>query len=262
MQEWLQVNREWVFSGVGIFVITVTFSALSAIVTLLLKRRYQRKLRKKLQVVTNIVQFDLSADESGIDNDAILVSYKSQEYRHLCYYSVKVSNTGDSAIEKQSLLFTIPEVANVIESSVQPSNSDISVTRKINDDSQDEVHLIDRLERAESVSITYLVDLEKVDSMGCTPRGVDNIDYSFDNKQSTTNDTELLLMLTAVFIFVDVVPFIGSALQGLIIFASAPIIVKIGRNISFNNRSTGKSVNFTGDITVNESSNLVIDQKH
>ncbi|SKC32551.1 hypothetical protein CZ809_02067 [Photobacterium piscicola] len=262
MQEWLLSNREWVFSGAGIFAITVIFSILSAMITLYLKRRYQSKLRKKLQVVTNIVQFDLSADESGIDNESLLVSYKSKEYRNLCYYSVKVTNIGASAINNQSLLFTIPKIAQVIESSVQPSNSSISVMRKINDDTQDEVHSIDRLENSESVSITYLVNLEKVDEMKCIPRGIDNIDYSYDNKQSTTNDTELLVMFIAVFIFVDIVPVIGSALQGLIVFVSAPLIVRIVRTLLVNRGSIRNSVNITGGISMKERANLIIDQKN
>lgn len=262
MQEWLLLNKEWVFSGVGISVTTITFSILSAIVTLWLKSRQQKKSRKKLQIISKLVKFDLSSDGGGIDSKSLLVSYKSKEYKHLCHYSVKVNNIGDSAIENQTLLFTIPESAQVVETSIQPSHSSISTTSKHLNETQDIVYTIDRLEGYESVSISYLVNIEKAELIKCTPRGVDNIDYSYDNKESSTNDTELLVMLIAVFIFVDMVPLIGSAMQSLIVFVSAPVIVRMVRSLSDKNTGQEKTINFAGDVYVNEKATLVVDQKN
>ncbi|MEZ8283120.1 hypothetical protein AB6C51_23120 [Vibrio splendidus] len=254
-------NKEWLFSGIGIFVVTAISGTFSVLGTLWIKNRNQNKQRKKLHITSKLVKFDLPSNNNGIDNSNLSVSYKSHQYKHLNYYSIVASNMGEIAIENQKLFFNIPEKANVVEESIQPSNSLITVVKEDDLSNSDVVYSIDRLEKGEEVSITYLIDLDATEKLKFIPRGVDNIDYNHDKSQVASNDLEHLIILLALFIFAGTAPMLGGMLQGAILLFSSPTLVRFIRSRLTNSSEPAKYIQISGDINVDKNGNFIIDQK-
>jgi hypothetical protein len=260
VSDWIVQNKQWLFSGAGILVITTVFSIISIIVTLVIKSRADKKSRKKLQLIEDIVKFELPNAEEQFDSNALSVSYKDESYKHLCHYSVSVKNIGSIAIENQNLLLSIPESGKVIERNTKTCNSSIKVTEQSTSIEKDNLYIIDRLEADEDVTITFLVNLDESHLIKCTPRGVDGIDYS-NNKPESSNDMEALVFLLAVFIMVDMVPFVGSALQALVVIASSPRLIKIALSLLNHQKNRDNVVNISGGIKMTQESNLSIEQQ-
>ncbi len=252
-------NKEWFLSGAGIFIITGIFSFLSVVMTLWLKGRNERKKKRRLQLSEKLVRFEIPHTEKSIDRGLLLVSYKEKEYKHLCHYSVFIENSGTSAIENQNLLFSFPKEALVLEKSVESSSSLINISSEEFSVTNEALYRIDRLEQSESLTISIVVNTEDPESIKCTPRGVDNIDYIF-GKSGSTSDIEILVLFMAVFIFADTVPFISSILQGLVVLASTPLIVRMTKTLINNRKAHENSVTIIGGITTSDDGVVNINQ--
>lgn len=259
MANWIIQNKEWFLSGAGIFIITGIFSFLSVVMTLWLKGRTERKKKRRLQLSEKLVKFGIPHAEKSIDNGQLLVSYKGKEYKHLCHYSVFIENSGTSAIENQSLLFSFPKETLILEKVVEPSSPLINVSHEELNSANENLYKIDRLEQGESLTISILINAEDPESIKCTPRGVDSFDYIW-GKSGSTSDIEILVLFMAVFIFADTVPFISSVLQGLVVLASAPVIVRMARSLISNRKSHGNSVTIVGGIQTSEDGVVNINQ--
>jgi hypothetical protein len=105
-----------------------------------------------------------------------------------------------------------------------------------------------------------LINSEDSHLIKCTPRGVDAIDYS-NSKPTTSNDMEILIFMLAIFIMFDMLPFIGSVLQSLVVIASAPRLIKIGLSLISNQRNKENMVNIAGGIKMTQDSALSIEQQ-
>ena len=154
MQDWIIQNKAWLFSGAGILVVTTIFSIISIIITLILKSRSAKKARKKLQILEDIVKFELPSADEQFDHNALSVSYKNESYKHLCHYTILVKNIGHIAIENQNLLLSLPVSGKLIEKNTKPCHSSIEVTEETTSTDNDTLYVIDRLETDETVSIS------------------------------------------------------------------------------------------------------------
>jgi hypothetical protein len=258
VEDWIILNKEWFLSGAGIFIVGGIFSFLTVLVTLWFKGRSERKKRKLLQLAEKLVKFELPRTEGEIDNGSLSVSYKGSEYKHLCHYTLSLENSGNSAIENQNLLFSFPMEALILEQIEVVSNSSINVSSEKISGTNDLLYTIDRLESRETLSLTMLINVEASEAINCKPRGVDNIDYAW-GKTSSTSDVELLVFFLATFVVVDIVPFMNSALQGLVILASAPLLVRIAGTL-FNKKSAGNIVNISGGLNVTDEAMVTVHQ--
>ena len=259
MIDWILQNKEWVFSGAGILVVTGVFSFLSVVMTLWLKSRSERKKKRRLQLLEKLVKFEIPHAEKSIDGGLLLVSYKAKEYKHLCHYSVFIENSGSSSIENQNLLFSFPKEASVLEKLVEPSSSLINISSEELNNTNEILYRVDRLEQSESITISILINAEDPESIKCTPRGVDNIDYIW-GKSGSTSDIEILVLLMAVFIFSDAVPLISSILQGFIVLASAPLIIRMARTFINSRKMHGNSVTIIGGVKTSDDGVVNISQ--
>lgn len=258
MGTWIFQNKEWFLSGVGIFIITAIFSFFSVLATLLFKNRSERKKRKHLQLAEKLVKFELPRAEGKIDNKSLSVSYKGKEYKHLCHYTLLLENSGDSAIENLSLLFSLPLDALILEQIEEVSHSPIKINSEKISDTNDLLYSINRLESRETLLLTILINVEDSSAINCKPRGVDNIDYSW-GKASSTSDIEYLVSFIAAFVVAGALPFLGSVMQGLVVLASAPLLVRMSKTL-FNKKNTGNIVNVSGGINLADDATVNVHQ--
>ena len=94
MIEWLNQNKEWFFSGIGIFLIGSIISFASIILTLIFKSRQERKKRKKLSVSYSTSSFEIPiSDNTNISSEHVKVSYHGKEYENLYLYNIKLTQT-------------------------------------------------------------------------------------------------------------------------------------------------------------------------
>ncbi|WP_200284593.1 hypothetical protein [Rhabdochromatium marinum] len=115
--EWLTENRDWFFSGAGIFIASSVASLLSVFVTLWWKSRSERKRRKKLRISQMLNKFSSPTSEksANVEPEHFKVSYKGTEYENLTVYYLSVMNVGSPAIENQRIHVVLPKNAKIIE---------------------------------------------------------------------------------------------------------------------------------------------------
>ena len=72
---------------------------------------------------------------------------------------------------------------------------------------------------------------------------------------------EILIVMLAIFIMLDMVPFIGSALQALLVIANSPRLIKIVLSLLSSQKNKDNVVNnYIGGIKMTQDSTLTIDQ--
>ena len=259
MIEWLTGNKEWFFSGLGIFIVTCFFSGVTAIATLWLKGRGERKKRKHLQLTEKTVKFEIPIAEGEIGNDLLSVSYEGKQYKHLCHYTLTALNVGSVAIEDQKLLLSLPEGSVVLEQVVRPTNSFVKIGIERTSDTNEFLYTIDRLEHGDRVVITILTDLAGLEAIHCSPRGVDSIDYSRE-KSETTTDLDVFIYFVAAIILAGTVPFIGGILQALVVIAGSSLFVRIAKLYILNKKSDSEALVINGGINMSDSAVFQINQ--
>ena len=259
MEDWITGNKEWFLSGAGIFIVTCFFSSMSAIATLWLKARSERKKRKRLQLTEKLVRFEFPIAQGEIDSSSLSVSYEGEQYKHLCHYTLYALNSGSSAIEGQNLLLSFPGDALIIKQVVRPGNSSIKIDVERMVGSNETLYSIDRLEPGETLLITVLANFAGSNSISCTPRGVDNIDYP-RGKPDAISDIETLVYFVVAFILAGAFPAIGGMLQGVVVFVSAPHLVRMAKEYVASKKTDGKSVVINGGIRMSDAAAVNIGQ--
>ena len=246
-------NKDWFLSGAGIFIVSSIVSFLSVLLTLWWQSRIERKKKKKLNIATKLTRFSVPSSDAAnnLSAEHLKISYKGIEYENLCIYSAIIKNTGLPAIEKQQVHFVFPLNVNMMEVFEEKSLASIDVVAKeICDASKKEIiHSVNRLEANDSCSISYLMDIGESEILRCEPRGVDGIEYNYGSDVEKS-DIDKLFILVAVFVFSDIVPFLGSLIQGLAILASAPILIELTRKYSIRQKSKDNVLNIRGNVTV------------
>ena len=246
MTDWLEANKQWIFSGAGVAVITAVVAILSSAITLWLKIRSERKRRKRLALNFELRQYRISA---ASENDPLTVSYKGQLYDNLCQFSVSVENVGDPSITAQQLLFRFPDDANIVDLYEKFSSQTISATNKKFESADEIEHLwtINRLERGDTASFVYVIDSKNSKEITCDPRGVDDIDCFYMGNESVP-DTRMLISFVALFVLTGAIPLVGRMIQAVVVFAAAPTIISVVKRIKLKS-SHERSCTIT-DVTV------------
>jgi len=257
MSEWLELNKQWVFSGAGVAVLVGVVSVLSATVTFLVKTRSEKKKRKQLSLRHELKQYRV---EAAGEHDPLTVSYKGKPYEHLCQFSVVVENTGSPGIDSQQLLFRFPVGVKVLDVYEHFSTQTISTEiDELQDDNRIEhLRTINRLEPGDVVSFTYMLDTDRTEEIVCEPRGVDDIDYAYTGTEEVP-DTRKLITFAALFVLVGVIPILGTALRaGVIILATPTIMAVINR---MNKQRNPAKTCVIRDVTVEDTGQIRVFQE-
>lgn len=260
--EWITENREWFFSGAGIFAASAIVSLASVFITLWLKSRSERKRRKKLRISQMLNRFTVptSQKSANVSPEHFKVSYKGKEYENLAVYYVSIMNVGIPAIERQKIHIVFPQNAQVIETINEKSLNSIIIekTELKEKNKQEEVYIFDRLEPNDACGITYLLDVEDTSMISYEPRGVDDIEYVRMDEVGRT-EIESLIFLFAMFFICGSIPVIGGLAQGVVIIASTPKLLDFYHKV-FSKKSEESSLHIEGGIYVNEDGVINISQ--
>lgn len=257
--EWIEQNKEWFLSGAGLFLVTSVVSFFSVLFTLWLKSRAERKKRKKLRIGTSTTKFSLptsSLDRKEFAND-IKVIYEGTEYDNLCIYTVSVCNIGSKAIQNQRIHLVSPANRKVIKTFHEKSLNSIKISKE--EHNGEYIYTFERLETDDCCSISFLMELDNFEKIACEPRGVDDIDY-IKSGDVESSEIEILVYIVAAFVFSDFIPLFGDFLQGMVVLASAPIILKLYKRHFSNSRKSENSLTISGDVNINEKGVLMIKQ--
>lgn len=230
--DWLEQNKDWVFSGAGIAAITALIAILSSLITYQINKR----LRKKLTLNTNLKQYKLNLRQHQA-NDAdrikdLKVTYKDISYDNLCEFIVIAKNTGVVAIENQHLLVKLPENCSLIDIFTEKSSQVIETEQqKIQGtESLECLHRLSRLEPSDKVTLTYMIDTQITERISCEPRGVDEIDYDYSGSRIARDLHQSLVLYFSLFILCGSLPFIGKIFQSLVVLVAAPRIIEFLRD--------------------------------
>lgn len=261
--DWLTQNREWVFSGAGLFAISTIASLLSVVFTLWWKARTERKRKKKLRVAQTVTQFTVPEEKGSgsVAPEHFKVSYKGIEYENLSAFYVSLMNVGLPAIERQQLHIVLPANANVVERFEEKSLDSIGVSKreKVGNDKIEEIYTFDRLEPNDTYGITYLIDLSDISALRYEMRGVDDIEY-VKSGEIERSEMQKLIELVALFLLVGSIPFAGGVAQAAIVLAGAPLILELYRKTFGQARVPENSVSITGGIHITQDGVLQISQ--
>lgn len=261
--DWLTQNREWVFSGVGLFIISAVVSLLSVVITLWWKARNERKRKKKLHVSQTVTQFTVPEEKSSgsVTPEHFKVSYKGIEYENLSAFYVSLTNVGLPAIERQRLHIVLPANAKVVERFEEKRLDSIAVSKKeeAGNNMIEEIYTFDRLEPNDTYGITYLINLSDISALHYEMRGVDDIEY-VKSGEIERSEIQKLIELVALFLFVGSIPFVGGAAQAAIVLAGAPLILELYRKTFGQSRVPENSVSITGGIKITQDGVLQISQ--
>jgi hypothetical protein len=266
MYEWIDKNKDWVFSGFGIFVITSVVSVVSVVATAWIRRRAEKRKRKRLETTTFFNPFVLPKNYKGISNADLKVSYKGASYDNLCLYCVDLRNDGLVAIERQTTVIGVPKYTEIIESFEKTSSSLLRYEKQESstEDSIEIVFTFNRLEVGDMASLCFIFNFPSdIEKPTCSLRGVDNIDYMFrgaDYRPQLDTDIEQALVLLAGIVLVDFIPGIGGLLQAAIIVLGVPIFTRIISKV-VNRNATQSITNVThieGDVDAGSDGKVII----
>ena len=229
---WLNENKEWFFSGTGIFIVSSIFSIISIVFTIILKEWVEKKKKKKLNLKLNLEKIFLhNLDKDELFSNNLHVLYENQEYANLCYIEIFVKNIGTIAIREQGILLSLPKETILIDKHEVFSNSTIKVindTETIYGDNKEIVKKIDRLEPEEYASFVYIVDTKEVEKINVKQRWESDTIYIEDNKlKSSTDIYGKLLLIIAYFIFFDSLPFVGGYFKTLVLIINFSTLKEI-----------------------------------
>lgn len=261
--EWINQNKEWFLSGAGIFMISSLVSFVSVILTLWMRAKAEGNQQKKLCISRSVTKFSIPAPDgaAGISNDGFMVSYKGNQFRNLCLFSVQITNTGKTAIQSQRLHLIFPPDANIVDAVERKGLPSISINKKeaANDDDHEIVYEIERLEPNDIFSVYFIVDTDKSDALRCEPRGVDNIEYT-QRGEVEKSELSRLVFFASAFVMANAIPWLGSLIQALIVLAAAPLLIQFVRQFSGKINPTDNNIHINGDLVIGNDGNLVIEQ--
>ena len=263
MIEWIELNKEWVFSGAGILIISSIISFISVLLTLWWKSYLEKKKIKKLSVLHNITKFSIPFLENtkNIQSEHIKVSYKGNEYENLSLYNIQIKNIGNIAIENQKLHIIFPIETDIVEvfenkslESIQIKKEEIKSLEK-----KEIIYEFKRLETSDICTISYLLDLKDIKSINFELRGVDNIEYIYKDDVNLFEIKNIIIYI-AIFIFADSIPFFNSLIQALMIIGATPFIIEFLKKLKSFKKPQNNVLNINGDISLDKSGKLSINQ--
>lgn len=241
--EWINTNKDWFFSGAGIFIINSIVGIISIIGTVVVKSYVEKKKNKKLNINFELKKISLpETDEINQLSQNLNVSYNNKEYKNLCYIIIDIKNTGLVAIENQSILINFPDETIFIEKYEKFCNSTIKIISETEDSYENNIEIVKKINRLESndnLRFTYLVDASDSERINVQPRGVDDINYSGNNLYKSEMDIyQKFLMIIVLYIFVDSIPIIGRYLKVFVIIFNSYTITSIIMKL-FNSKKIG-----------------------
>ena len=251
MLEWIELNKEWFLSGVGVFAVTAIIAVFSSLLTLYLKLRSDKKKKKIISIQTKINKYKI---ETASNDDDLAVSYKGKAYKNLCQYLVSVENVGPVAVEGQKLLVSFPRICQKIEFQISKSSNTIKHDTEVfsSEDQDEELLTLQRLEPSDKVEFSYILDSEIIDEIDAQPRGVDGVEYNLKGYESIS-ELRHLISYVALFLLIGAIPIVGSMLQVLVLLAASSTIINVVEEIRAQNRNaktlTITNVRMDGDST-------------
>jgi len=263
MLEWVDQNKEWIFSGIGIGVVSGFVGFFSVVLTLWAQRRAAKRNRKRLLIARDATHFRIPKFdyESEIENSALKVSYKGKEYDNLCFVGFFANNIGVKAIDNLKLILQIPSSVFVVDSITEKNSGQINIdveTIKFKDH-HETAFTFSRLEPKDSVRLSVLIDNDDPDILSIQPRGVDDLEY-FVTKEGTKSDAEFLIGMLALFVFANAIPLIGNIAQAGVILFSAPVLVRFVRENFAESFAKQSSINIGGDVEVQPNASFNLQQ--
>lgn len=261
MWEWIEQNKEWLLSGVGVTIVLSVVSIVYSYITY--KRNYneRKRLEKKLNIDISLKQYQIRARGKTSD---LTVNYEGNSYKHLCEYSVSIFNNGLVAINQPKLLFAFPFDCLVIKTFDEKSSEFIHMDREVLKGIEKIEHLyeFDRLEPSDRVTIIYLVDTDKADELTCRPRGVDGVNCSYSQSGLTSqSDFAELWNYVSLYILAGTIPFSGRMLQSAVVMKAGPAASRLLRSLAPTDRAVKQSSVTIHDVSMQEGSNIDVRSK-
>jgi len=143
-------------------IITPWFSGSVAgvLLTLIVNSKLKRKNRKVLNIEADFHKYSLDfcpSNKLNVDKD-IKVTYNSEEYSNLLFYSVILTNSGNKLIDRSKIILRFPESADVIESEINSSPIVIEKKFRIKKSMPFiEYHLqLEKIEVNDEISLSFL----------------------------------------------------------------------------------------------------------
>lgn len=259
MVEWIEQNKDWVFSGAGVAVITSCVAVLSAIITYLARSFAERKQRKRLGLQHELKQYRVEA--AGKD-DPLQVSYKGKSYPHLCQFTVSLKNIGTPSVSGQQLLFRLPNGAEVLDVYEKFSTQLISAEKQelTGSENLEHVYTLNKLENGDTVAITYMLNTDRPEEVMCEPRGVDDADYARTGSEADeVSIARKLIAFAALFLIVGIIPFLEDVLRAAILLVASPTIITFIQQLRIDRDQKHSCV--LNDVTVQEGGEINVMQK-
>lgn len=262
MNDFLDTNRDWIFSGVGVTAITAIFSIISSVATYLIQNRNYNRSRKKALIKKDLKRYEIETDDIPGNVGNLVVSYNGRPCEILCRFTVTIRNIGLPAIRGQQLLFSFPENCSILEDAEPNRNTGVIIVEREELQSNgktEHLYEIQVLEREDNVSISYILDTVNAEELRCEPRGVDEIDYNF-SEFANSSDISVLIALFALFVMSGAVPIIGNIFKAGVILAASPYLVRIIQNLIDFLKQENSIINLR-DISIAEGGKLDIFQQ-
>lgn len=262
MQEWLEQNKEWLLSGIGVTIILSSVTVVSSVIAYWINSRKSKKLEKKLNIEINLKQYQIQSKGKTVD---LTVDYEGNTYRNLCEYSVTAYNNGLVAIEKQQILFVFPFDCSMIKRFEEKSSESIRMDCGVFNKTEVIEHLyeFDRLEPADQVTFIYLIDTDKADDFSCKGRGVDGVNYSYSQSEATSRSDFLdLWVYFSFFVFSGSIPLVGGFFQSAVVLIAGPTVLRLIKSLNTVGPAVKSSPITLQEVSVKEGGNLDIRIKH
>lgn len=253
MLNWIEINREWFLSGVGVFAVSIFLAVVSSLLTLYIKFRSERKSRREISIQTKLNVYEI---EKSLNHEHLAVSYKGVTYKNLCQYIILVNNSGPVAVDMLSILVTLPKSCKKIDFSASKSSDSLLVSKEqfSSENKTEELHNIKRIEPSDAITFSYILDTEFREKIDIQPRGVDGVRYHMKGYESIPKLRQLI-SYAAIFLFIGAIPFVGTMLQVLVLLAASNTIINVVEE--FRNKNLNTKIEI-GNIEMGNDSMLTV----
>jgi hypothetical protein len=254
---WIEQNREWILSGVGVFVISSMIGFVSSLLTLYFKFRSDKKKRKFLSIKTKLNEYKI---QNRSDSEKLKIFYQEKTYDNLCQYIVEIKNDGFVGIDGQDLLMALPRNCEVVRSIVNCSSQAIKWDEELleNIEKQEILYRFKRIERSDKIRISYLLNTDNVEQISIQPRGADGVCYTFQEDENIPS-FEMLIIYMVLFVLFGAIPFIGNVAQAFILLISSSTIIDVLKD--FQKKMKSDNMLTINTIDMDKSATIKIYQK-
>lgn len=256
MSNWLEQNKEWIFSGVGITIILTTVSIFSSLIGYCVKALTDRKTRQILSIKTDKTIYKIVSRNPQAD---MKVTYKDKLYNNLCEYSVTIRNIGLKSIQNFLFVIKVPIDCSIIDDFKDKSSGLIELNINRLEPSAKRLKtpelieykcVCNNLRPSDYIIITYIIDTNRPERIKFDPRS-DDIEYDYKGSELTSEeDIKRLILYFALLILFGSIPLIGKILQSLLILVISPTLLRLIKNW-YGGLGTTSSV-VVQDLTIQE----------